>query len=138
MRKSTKSKNRKLVWQLAPDVKKRVIELIGFCEITWVLPSKIYCFRSSNAKSRAYARIWGLSRIWQLALKTAPAYVIEVISEKFDRLSDLEKDKILLHELTHIPRNFSGALLPHIRHGKRSFHGKVHVLIAQYLSKIHS
>lgn len=138
MRKSTKSKNRKLVWQLAPDVKKRVIELIEFCEITWVKASKIYCFRSSNAKSRAYARIWGLSRVWQLALKTAPAYVIEVISEKFDRLSDLEKDKILLHELTHIPRNFSGALLPHIRHGKRSFRGKVHVLIAQYLSKIHS
>ena len=133
MRKYTRSS--KLEWRVAPDVKKRLKALLSTCEITWVKPSKIFCFRSSNAKTRAYARIWGLGRIWQMALKTAPAYVIEVISEKFDGLSYLEKDKILLHELTHIPKNFSGALLPHIRHGKRSFHDKVHTLIGEYLAK---
>lgn len=136
MRKYTKSKNRKLEWQLAPDVKKRVKQLLEICEITWVKPSKIHSFRSLNAKTRAYARIWGLNRVWQMALKQEAAYIIEVISEKFDELSDIEKDKVLLHELTHIPKNFSGALMPHIRRGKRSFHDKVHVLIAQYLSKV--
>lgn len=135
MRKYTKSKNRKLEWLLAPDVKKRIGKLLKICEVTWVKPSKIYCFRSLNAKSRAIGRIWGLSRIWQIALERKPAYIVEVISEKFDRLDELEKDKVLLHELTHIPKNFSGALIPHIRRGKRSFHDKVHVLIVQYLAK---
>ena len=136
MRKYTKFKNRRLEWQLAPDVKKRIRRLLEICKITWVKPSKIYSFRSLNAKTRAYARIWGLNRVWQIALKVEPGYIIEIISEKFDRLSEIEKDKVLLHELTHIPKNFSGALMPHIRRGKRSFHDKVHVLIAQYLSKV--
>lgn len=135
MRKSTKSNKAKLEWKVAPDVKKRVIKLLRLCEITWVKSSKIYCFRSLNAKTRAIARIWGLSRVWQIALKVEAAYIIEVVSEKFDRAGDIEKDKVLLHELTHIPKNFSGALLPHIRRGKRSFHDKVHVLIAEYLTK---
>ena len=80
-------------------------------------------------------RSWGLSRVWQIAIRLEAAYIIEVISEKFDSASDIEKDKVLLHELTHIPKNFSGALMPHIRRGKRSFHDKVHVLITQYLAK---
>ncbi|MFZ5933012.1 MAG: putative metallopeptidase, partial [Patescibacteria group bacterium] len=95
MRKSTKSsKAGKIVWKLAPDVKKRVVSLLGTCDITWVRPTKIFCFRSLNAKTRACARIWGLNRIWQMALKEEAAYIIETISEKFDRLPDFEKDKV--------------------------------------------
>lgn len=135
MRKFTKSRNKGIDWRGAPDVKKRLLHLISTCEIAWVKSSKIHCFRSVNANTRAYARIWGLNRVWQKALRETPAYVIEVIAEKYDRLSDIEKDKVLLHELTHIPQNFSGALMPHIRRGKRSFHDKVHRLIAQYLEK---
>lgn len=121
-------------WENAPDVKKRVLHITRELEIDWLKTSSIYCFRSENANTRAYARIWGLSRIWQQALKTRPAYVLEVISEKYDELNQLEQDKVLLHEITHIPRNFSGSLMPHIRHGKRSFHRKVDLLISQYLN----
>lgn len=127
-------KKKKIDWKNAPDVKKRVLHLIKELEIDWLKTSSIYCFRSENANTRAYARIWGLSRIWQQALKTKPAYVLEVISEKYDELNQLEQDKVLLHEITHIPRNFSGSLMPHIRHGKRSFHRKVDLLISQYLN----
>jgi len=101
-------------------------------DIDWITKSRIFCFRSTEAKTRAYARIWGFSRIWQKALKQPPAYVIEVVSEKYDRLPPFEQDKVLLHEITHIPRNFSGSLLPHIRRGKRSFEDKVRTLIALY------
>ncbi|MCH7641341.1 metallopeptidase [Patescibacteria group bacterium] len=123
-------------WAFAPDVKKRVLHLSKKLDLEWLKASKIYCFRSNNSKSRAYARIWGLTRIWQIALDTKPAYVIEVLSEKFDGLSQDKQDTILLHELAHIPKNFSGSLLPHIRkRGKRNFDDRVQQLIARYKRK---
>lgn len=115
----------KVDWNKAPDIKKKVVHLVSETNLDSIKSSSIYCYRSKNAKTRAYARIWGLSRIWQLALGQKPSYIIEVISERFDRLSSDQKDKVLLHELAHIPKNFSGSLVPHIRHGKRKFKDKV-------------
>lgn len=136
MRRYIKFSSKKISWFLASDIKKRIKHLVSTLGIDWVEPSRIFCMRSENANTRAYARIWGLGRIWQQALGIEAAYIVEVISEKFDRLDDLEKDKVLLHEITHIPRNFSGSLLPHIRRGKRRFEDRVHVLIAQYLDSL--
>lgn len=133
--KSRKKSVGKISWEKAPDITRRINYLLRKVRIAWVNPYRIICFRSINANTRAYARIWGLGKIWQQALDVEPAYVIEVISEKFDGLPQIEKDKILLHEITHIPRNFSGSLVPHIRRGKRNFHDQVERLIAQYLRK---
>jgi predicted metallopeptidase len=128
------AKHRNVEWNKAPDVKRRVLQLSKTLNLDWVRTSKIYCFRSKNSKSFAHARIWGLSKIWQKALKTKPAYVVEVLSEKFDKLSQVEQDKVLLHELAHIPKNFSGSLLPHIRkRGKRNFDDRVRQLVSQYM-----
>jgi predicted metallopeptidase len=126
-------KSKKIEWFPAPDIKKRVFTLLKTLPISWSKNPRIFCFRSENANTRAYARIWGLSRIWQDALKIPPSYIIEVVSEKFDKLSDLEKDKVLLHEIAHIPNNFSGALVPHIRRGKRNFQDKVERHLLDYL-----
>ncbi len=132
---SSKVRNRAIDWLKAPDVGKRVgflAKQIGFSSVN---KKRIFCFRSTQAKTRAIARIWGLSRIWQIALKEEPAYIIEVISEKFDRLNQNEKDKVLLHELNHIPNNFSGSLIPHIRRGKRSFSTRLNNKIQVFLAK---
>jgi predicted metallopeptidase len=127
------SKPKGVVWLPAPDVKKKLLNISIVLQLTWVKTSRIFCVRSAGTSTRAIARIWGLGRVWQLALSQKPAYIIEVISERFDRLGEDEKDKVLLHEISHIPKNFSGALLPHIRRGKRSFHNKLEILVAQYL-----
>jgi predicted metallopeptidase len=124
---------RKLNWVKAPDVERKVKRLIKSLNLEWIEQSRIYCFRSQNSKTKAQARIWGLSRIFQIALDQKPAYIIEVIAEKFDKLSSLEQDKVLLHEIAHIPKTFSGSLVPHIRKGKRRFKDKVHGLVTQYL-----
>lgn len=123
--------SKKVEWEKAPDIKKRIGVLVKSLNEDWLKSSKIHCFRSTGSTARAYARIWGLSRIWQLALGEDPSYIIEVISEKFDPLSDKKKTEVLLHEIAHIPTTFSGALVPHFKKGKRNFHKKVHDLIKQ-------
>ena len=118
-----------IVWREDKKLRQRLKKAIKEAGVNWVKTSRVFTYRSQNAKTRAYARIWGLSRIWQKALKEDPAYILEVISEKFDRLSNHEKSKVLLHEVAHIPKNFSGALVPHIRRGKGNFNKKVNKLI---------
>lgn len=133
---SRKKKSRNVEWNYAPDIKKRILQLKKNLNLDWINSKKIYCFRSKNSSSRAYARIWGLPKIWQKALDAKPSYIFEVLSEKFDRLSNREQDKVLLHELAHIPKNFSGTLLPHIRKkGKRNFEDRVRQLVARHLRK---
>ena len=130
VRKFTRShKNQKVEWVNAPDIKKRVIVLVKKLNENHLDISRLFFFRSHYTKTRAIARIWAFPRIWQLALKQKPAYSIEIISERFDHLSNPEKDKVLIHELAHIPQNFSGSLVPHIRHGKRKFSDKVKRMI---------
>ena len=98
----------------APDVKKLVDEMIDSLDLFHVVPQFVYCYRSRRSKSRRIiARIHGLGRIWQEALRRPSAYVIEVISERYDKLSDEEKEKTLIHELLHIPKGFSGGFRPH-------------------------
>jgi len=117
----------------APDVKKRLLYIISSIGIKSLNIKRIYSLRSINSKTRAYARIWGLTSVWQKVLKVQASYIIEVISEKYDKLPQTEKDRILLHELNHIPKNFSGALVPHFRKGKRSFKRKLEELLSLYV-----
>lgn len=98
----------------ASDVKKNVDEIAATLDFFHVVSQFVFCVRSKGSKStRTIARIHGLSRIWQEALNRPPSYVIEVISERYDRLSEEEKEKTLIHELLHIPKGFSGGFRPH-------------------------
>lgn len=130
---NTKRKTAKIEWVSAPDIEKKITSLINNLDINWVKKENIVSVRSVNANTRATARIWGLGRIWQIALNVEPKYIIEVVSEKFDRLDDREQNKVLLHEIAHIPKNFSGSLVAHTRKGKNSFKGKLDTLVAQYM-----
>ena len=127
--KSTGSGN--LEWRPANDIQARISYLVRALDLSWIRTEKVHCFRSKNSSARAYARIWGLNRVWQIALSEEPAYILEVLSEKYDELRARKKDEVLLHELAHIPKNFSGALMPH-RRGKGGFHDKLRTMIAQY------
>ncbi|MEM0372846.1 MAG: putative metallopeptidase [archaeon] len=104
--------------QYAPDVQEKASEIVRTLELNHIDSSRIIYMRSEGSKANAYARIWELPKIWQMALDVRPHYVIEVLSEKYDRMSEEDKEKTIIHELLHIPRKFSGALVPHYCFGK--------------------
>lgn len=107
-------KSQKLEWQKAKDVKVEINKILKTIDLPHVNSKRIFCYRTTGSKSRAYARIWAFPKIFQDALALEPAYVIEVLSKYYDRLNTDEKSKVLIHELLHIPKNFSGALVPHV------------------------
>jgi len=75
---------------------------------------RMICVKSRGSKSEeTVARIHGLSKIMQKALRTKAIYVIEFISENFDHLDKEEKVKTIIHELMHIPKNMGGGFRNH-------------------------
>ena len=98
----------------APDVKQLtdgIVRELGFAHID---AEKVHCFRSRGSKSRrTVARVHSLGKLWQQAMETRARYLIEVIAERFDRLSQEDKEKVIIHELLHIPKGFSGGFRPH-------------------------
>ncbi len=98
----------------APDVKMLADEISDCLDLFHVVPQFVYCYRSTGSKSkRIIARIHGLGKLWQEALRKPPIYVIEVLSERYDKLSKADKEKTLIHELLHIPKGFSGGFRSH-------------------------
>jgi predicted metallopeptidase len=98
----------------AEDIDFRVKEILRKLEMTHVDETRLTCLRSKGSASRrVIARCHGLSRIMQLALDKDPHYAIEVLSERFDRLSKEEQTKVLIHEILHIPHSFGGGFRAH-------------------------
>jgi len=98
----------------APDVKKMADEIADCLSFFHVVSQFVFCVRSKGSSSRrTIARIHGLGKIWQGTLNLPPSYVIEVISERYDRLSQEEREKTIIHELLHIPKGFAGGFRPH-------------------------
>ncbi len=96
------------------ELKERVSKIVKKLNFSHIDLNRIFCFKSKGSKSKyVRARCWSLPRVWQEALKIGPYYIIEVIGEYYDNLTEEEKDKLLIHELLHIPKTFSGALRPH-------------------------
>lgn len=118
-----------MIIEKAPDIQKIVEEIVETLnsevyEPRQLHPAKkiesahlnqhrIICMRSYDSKARAYARIWSFPKMWQAALEISTFYVIEVLAQHFDKLPQEKKEQTLIHELLHIPKTFSGALLDH-------------------------
>jgi len=104
-------------YELDKDIGSKIKDIIDKLQMTHVDGSRVACIRSKGSKSkRVIARCHGLSRIMQLALNQKPHYAIEVVSERFDKLSKEDQTKVLIHELMHIPHSFGGGFRAHKPH----------------------
>jgi predicted metallopeptidase len=121
-------------WEEAKDVKRDLIKVLKIIDLPYINIKKIHCYRTTGSKTRAYARTWAFPKIFQRALNVEPAYVIEVLSKHYDKLNEDDKMKVLIHELLHIPKNFSGALVPH-KSRSRNLHTVANQLFKEYKKK---
>ena len=97
----------------APDVMERIEEIVDLLRFEHVNLENLHCVRSRGSQAkRTIARIHGRSRIWQ-AVGLEPSYVIEIIAERFDKLTYDDQDRTLIHELLHIPHGFKGGFRHH-------------------------
>ncbi|VVB97913.1 Uncharacterised protein [uncultured archaeon] len=122
----------------APDIQEKIEHILDVLDMRHIIGARIICMRSTGAKANAYARIWNLPKIWQKALEVNPFYVIEVVGEHFDPLGDERKIQVLIHELMHIPKKFSGGLVPHKHNGGRIDKKAVDKIYAEYLRRLES
>lgn len=101
-----------MYWQPAHDIHRRLDRIVHALGLTHVHPARVRCVRVHGSRANALARIWGLPPIFQSSLKLAAHYVIEFMTPTFDRLPREEQDRVIIHELLHIPRTFSGGIRP--------------------------
>lgn len=119
--------------EMAPDVEAMVKDIVETLSYGHINEFRLICMRSRNATASAYARIWNLPDIWQKALGVGTFYIIEVLSQHYDALPGEKKERVVIHELLHIPKTFSGALRPHggkVKINERTV-GELHKLYRQ-------
>ena len=101
-----------------PELQVLMERIVAATNMPHIQTDRVFCVRSEGSKSKAVARTWSFPRVFQECLDVKPAYVIEAISARWDKLSDDDKERVMIHELLHIPKTFSGALVPHRMFGK--------------------
>src|SRR3989338_6193791 len=98
----------------APDIEDEISNLVNKLNLNYIDLPRIVCIRSFGSKSRrTIARCHTTSKIIQVSLGIGAHYIIEIISEQYDKLPKEEKIKTLIHELMHIPKSFGGGFRHH-------------------------
>jgi len=74
----------------------------------------VKCLRSYGTSSRGtIARCHALGKLMQKAMGLRAFYALEFLSERFDRMPIEEQEKVIVHELMHIPKTFGGGFKHH-------------------------
>ena len=100
-------------YEFAEDIQNKAEEISKILFPHIKLESVKY-FRSYGTSSRGtIARCHGMPKVMQKALNIKAVYVLEFLSERFDKMDEEEKTKVIIHELMHIPKNFGGGFIHH-------------------------
>lgn len=100
-------------YEFALDIQEKAEEISRLL-FPYIQIHNIMCFRSYGTSSiLTIARCHALGKILQKALGRSAFYVLEFLSERFDKLGEEDQTKIIMHELMHIPKTFGGGFKHH-------------------------
>jgi|SRR3989344_5687738 len=100
-------------YEYAWDLRDRMVDIIKTLGMNHVNVNRVECIRSfGSSTKRTLARCHALGKVMQKGMKTDAFYTIEFL-EKFEKLSKVEQDKVIIHELMHIPKAFGGGFRQH-------------------------
>ena len=100
-------------YEFAPDIQKKAEEISKLL-FPNIKIENVKCYRSHGTSSkRIIARCHALGKLMQKAIAMQAFYVLEFLSERFDKLGEEEKIKTIVHELMHIPKCFGGGFTHH-------------------------
>ena len=100
-------------YDFAPDLQERMEEIVKLLNLDWVDVNRVKCFRSyGSSTKRTIARCHTIGKLMQKAMNVKAWYTIEFL-EKFGKMARSEQDKVIIHELMHIPKTFGGGFRQH-------------------------
>lgn len=109
-----KKKRKTIRYEIADDIQERFADIVRTLNLNHIDLDKVACVRSyGSSTKRVIARCHGMSKVLQIAMRIKAFYVLEFLSERFDKLDDKEQEKTIIHELMHIPKNFGGGFRHH-------------------------
>ena len=101
-------------YEFAPDIQHIFEDVVKNLDLQHIKIDSVLCFRGYGSSSRGtIARCQALGKIMQKALGRKGFYVLEFLSERFDKMSEEDKTKTIIHELMHIPKSFGGGFIHH-------------------------
>jgi predicted metallopeptidase len=124
-----KKKKKNIRYEIADDIQARFADIVRILKLGHIDLDKVVCVRSYGSSTRrVIARCHGMSKVLQIAMGVKAFYVLEFLSERFDKLGDKEQEETIIHELMHIPKNFGGGF----RHHDHVSDGNVKLMHEQY------
>jgi len=100
-------------YEFAPDLQIKAEEISRLL-FPHIKIERIRCFRSYGTSSRGtIARCHALGKLMQKAIGIKAIYTLEFLSERFDKMSEKDQLKTIIHELMHIPNTFGGGFKHH-------------------------
>ena len=112
-------------YEEAPDLDELIAKIVDKLNMEHIDTDYVVCMRSHGSRAqRTLARCHAMSRILRTAMKKTHGlrksmYIIEILAEEEQKMSEQEKIKTLIHELMHIPKSMGGGFLHHSNHVTR-------------------
>ena len=100
-------------YEPALDLQMKMKEIVELLRLEHIDVERVKCFRSfGSSTKRTLARCHTIGKLMQKTIGVKAHYAIEFL-EKFEKLSAKDKDKVIIHELMHIPKTFGGGFRQH-------------------------
>jgi len=100
-------------YEFAPDIQE-IAQDISKVFFDYIKLDRVKCFRSyGTSTKRTIARCHALGKLMQKAIGIDAYYVLEFLTEQFEKLKEEDKIKTIIHELMHIPKTFGGGFRQH-------------------------